>query len=250
MKITFPCPECGRNHTVAAVNVGRKGRCTRCGSVMTVPEEADGAYSLVEPEPPPPRMPIASEILHDSEGTFAARPETLARRGSGKRSRGEKLLREAKQEAFDFLAILTASWKWWVGVPAGFAVVLVLIASFMPHGILIAACILATAGIVMILSGFLIGAYGAFHEDFLNGMLYVFIPFYTAYFIATNWDAMWRWAVLMFVGSVLILIAGKIALPTLEEMNKTEIGGTRAATSPGMELAARLFSPVIPYSGS
>ena len=113
------------------------------------------------------------------------------------------------------------------------------------HALLLA----ANQGIVMVLAGFVIGAYGAFHEDFLNGMLYVFIPFYTAYFIATNWDAMWRWAILMFVGSILIMFAGKIALPRLEEMNETEIRQSDVVIPEILlhrELAARTIEPNSP----
>jgi hypothetical protein len=254
MKITFNCPGCGRAHTVDSANAGRKGRCNHCGGMMTVPEEEQEAYSLVESEPAPSRPARSVEVPIESQATFAARPETLVNRP--KKNLKKKLIRQAKEEVSDFVAIASATWKWWVGVPVGVAVVLGSIAALLPNGALIAACILAVVGIVMILTGFVIGAYGAFHEDFLNGMLYVFIPFYTAYFIATNWDAMWRWAILMFVGSILILFAGKIALPRLEEMDKTDTQQSRVVIPElllRMELAARTIEPNSPnlaYSGS
>ena len=98
-----------------------------------------------------------------------------------------------------------------------------LVAAVVPNGSLVVASILAAVGVVMLMTGFVVGAYGAFQEDFLNGMLYLFFPIYTAYFIASNWDGMWRWFLLMGGGAILIVVAGQIALPRLQEMTRAKI---------------------------
>lgn len=224
MKIHFACPTCGKPYEVDASMAGRTGRCKPCGALMTVPNGAEGDYALVDPGP---TMAPSPRVQTDREGVYEESPASVAKRRGGKKSLKKKIIRQAKEEASDLAAIVAASWRWLVGVPLGLVVVFGLIAWFVPYGTLIVASILALAGIAMVLTGFIIGAYGAFHEDVLNGMLYVFIPLYTAYFIATNWDAMWRWFTLMAVGSVLILIAGKVALPALERMTKTPDGQSR-----------------------
>lgn len=55
-------------------------------------------------------------------------------------------------------------------------------------------------GAILILAGHLAGAYGAFSEDFIYGLLYLLIPFYTAYYIVTRWDDMWVWFTCSTVG--------------------------------------------------
>ena len=220
MTIAFACPSCGRSHEVDDSRAGRKGRCQGCGEVMTVPDapESDEPYALADSEPSPtrsaPRVPPPS----GAESTFVSRQDPARDRPARKKSRRKKLIRQAREEADDVVAILKGSWKWLVGVPAVAMAVLGLIAVLVPNGSLVVACLLAVAGMALLTVGFAVGAYGAFHEDFLNGMLYVFIPLYTAYFIVTNWDAMWRWFLMMAAGAILIAIAGEIALPRLQEM--------------------------------
>ena len=35
--------------------------------------------------------------------------------------------------------------------------------------------------------------YGAFSEDVLDGLLYITIPLYTAYYLVTRWEDLWIW---------------------------------------------------------
>ncbi len=85
-------------------------------------------------------------------------------------------------------------------------VVLALIALLLPQGTLIAGCVLMGIGSVMILVGFSAGAYGAFCEDFIYGVLYLVIPLYTAYYMATRWEDLWGWLICSTAGVGLILI--------------------------------------------
>ena len=50
------------------------------------------------------------------------------------------------------------------------------------------------------------GAYGAFSEDALYGLLYITIPLYTAYYLVTRWEDLWIWITCATVGVGLVLI--------------------------------------------
>ena len=58
-----------------------------------------------------------------------------------------------------------------------------LTALIVPNGTLIAACVLAGLGGVLILVGYTVGLWAAFREDSLYGFFYFVFPLYTAYYI-------------------------------------------------------------------
>jgi hypothetical protein len=63
----------------------------------------------------------------------------------------------------------------------------------------------------MLLTGFFVGAYGAFCEDLLYGLLYLLIPLYTAYYIVTRWDDLWVWGTCSTTGVGLIIFGTELA---------------------------------------
>jgi predicted Zn finger-like uncharacterized protein len=44
MKIPFDCPNCGAQYQIDEKHVGDKGKCTKCGTVIEVPEARDAAF--------------------------------------------------------------------------------------------------------------------------------------------------------------------------------------------------------------
>ena len=50
------------------------------------------------------------------------------------------------------------------------------------------------------------GAYGAFSEDILYGLLDITIPLYTAYYLVTPWEDLWIWITCSTAGVGLALI--------------------------------------------
>jgi hypothetical protein len=54
------------------------------------------------------------------------------------------------------------------------------------------------------------GAFGAFSEDLLYGLLYVLIPLYSAYYLVTRWDDLWRWFACSTAGVGLVLVGTEI----------------------------------------
>jgi hypothetical protein len=134
-----------------------------------------------------------------------------------KKKAAKKLVRAAKKEAADLFERIMPLWPWLVGVPAALAIALGLVAAILPGGTLIAASVLAILGILLVVGGYGLGAYVAFSEDSLNGWLFLFIPFYAAYYIVKHFDDMWLCFVPMTAGAVAVFIAGSIALPALEK---------------------------------
>ena len=78
------------------------------------------------------------------------------------------------------------------------------IALFAPRGSLIVGSLLLTLGSVMVLVGYGVGAYGAFREDLLYGILYLLVPLYAAYYLVTRWDDLWVWFACSTAGVALI----------------------------------------------
>jgi hypothetical protein len=60
------------------------------------------------------------------------------------------------------------------------------------------------------LLGYAAGAYGAFCEDFLYGFLYLVIPLYTAYYLVTRWEDLWRWFACSTTGVGLVLFGTQL----------------------------------------
>ena len=60
--------------------------------------------------------------------------------------------------------------------------------------------------------GYAAGAYGAFCEDFLYGFLYLVIPLYTAYYLVTRWEDLWRWFACSTTGVGLVLFGTQLLL--------------------------------------
>jgi hypothetical protein len=89
-------------------------------------------------------------------------------------------------------------------------VVLVLIALIAPQGTWFVACVLLALGSLMVIAGYSAGAYGAFHEDLLYGLLYLAIPLYTAYYLVTRWEDLWIWITCSTIGVGLILLGTEL----------------------------------------
>jgi hypothetical protein len=89
-------------------------------------------------------------------------------------------------------------------------VAIVLIMLLAPHGTWLAGCILLALGSLMIVVGYSAGAYGAFREDVIYGLLYLTIPLYTAYYMVTRWEDLWVWLTCSTAGVGLILLGTEL----------------------------------------
>ena len=77
-------------------------------------------------------------------------------------------------------------------------------------GTWLAGCILVAVGGIMVPMAYFAGAYGAFSEDSLYGLLYLLIPFYAGYYLVTRWEDLWIWITSASVGVGLVLIGTEL----------------------------------------
>ena len=196
MTIPVRCESCGKSHQVDEAHAGRRGKCAGCGALMTVPkakatpiDDEPGGYALDDPAPIAPQRVAISRPRDDAPSTFV-------------RTAKSDSVRRKRSEAGD--GHFSAIWKTAIAVAGVGAVILVIVALLVPGGRNLAAMVLIVVGTLMALVGYSVGAYAAFTEDFLYGFLYLVIPLYTAYYIVTRFDDLWRWATLAIAGTVLI----------------------------------------------
>jgi hypothetical protein len=210
MRIPFACPSCGAAGTVDGSYAGRPARCKRCGRDFNLPDarkrepEPEG-YALEEsPEPADPVpafTPPSGSTFTQPWGDNATAPPRRSKRRAPE-SEVRKAIKRASRSPW-------LAWLIRVGIVA--ALVLAAITFLAPNGRIIAACVLMGLGSLMILVGYIAGAYGAFHEDFLYGFLYLVIPLYTAYYMVTRWDDLWVWLACSTAGVGLVVVGTELA---------------------------------------
>jgi hypothetical protein len=186
-----------------------QARCRQCGARFTIPEANDpesDVYaleaSLEEPARSTPASPAERPVFVPSR---VAEPSSSEGRRRKKREETESLTPMAQSRGASF------PWQTWlIRSSAALLISLVVIALVLPQGTLIAGCILLALGGLLVLLGYLAGAYGAFCEDFLYGFLYVMIPLYAGYYIVTRWDDLWVWFTCATVGVGLVFLGTEI----------------------------------------
>jgi hypothetical protein len=199
MKISFACPSCGASGSADEAFVGRQVRCKPCQHRFVIPgpvESAeDAGYLLDAPTPGSvSSSPTAGAVFVPARGEEAS---VFVSPRKPKPTRTSKSRRERPEFA----------WRTWLirgGLVA--AVALAAVALIAPRGTVIVGAILLGLGALMVLIGFLAGAYGAFSEDFLYFFLYMAIPLYAGYYIVTRWDDLRNWFICSTVGFGFVLL--------------------------------------------
>lgn len=203
MKVEFACPSCGAGGSADAAFAGRRARCKHCGERFTIPSHAaelSEGYALGEPVGPAPVAPEGSTYVRarGDEATTQPRKPKRANRRSGGRAKRER-------DRPDF------PWKTWLlGCAIAVTVACAGLALFAPRGTLIVGWVLLALGSVMVLVGYAAGAFGAFSEDFVYGVLYVAVPLYAGYYLLTRWDDLWPWFTSATAGFFLVLFGTEL----------------------------------------
>lgn len=210
--IAFACNSCGKQYEVDSSRAGKRGRCKGCGQMMTVPapqpdpfdtDEGPTEYSL-EDLPPEEAPPEPSSFVRTSDDTDGRTP-----RPKRKATKNE-VLDKVKEEVDEVIAS-NAGLIWKVlATYAAIAVVAGIVAAAVPNGTFLAGAGLLVLGLIVIAAGYAVGVYIAYTEDLLHAALFLTIPLYTAYYIVTNWDEMWRSFALMVAGAVLLSAGGTV----------------------------------------
>jgi hypothetical protein len=201
MSLAFSCPSCGASGSTSPTHAGKVVRCKGCQYRFPLPQPdqpLDDGYGL---EPPTARVE-GSEPASESVYAAARRDRDdgdRPPRPTGKRRRSRK-----QREEFE---ITPTHWLIAAGAVVG---LLAAVACFMPEGTAWVGRILMLVGSIMILVGYSVGLIGAFREDSLYGFLYFFIPFYSAYYLLTRWDDLWRWFACSTAGVLLVVLGGEL----------------------------------------
>jgi hypothetical protein len=206
MKIAFACPSCGASGSADDSIVGKIVRCKHCTHrfAVAVPGDADVGYAMVEPT----RVATGLEATSlDSSPLFVPtrgeEPICVPSPRKPKRTTSESAATRRSGSSF--------AWQTWLvrlGVFA--AIALLATALFAPHGVVVAGSAMLILGSAMVMLGYAAGAYGAFCEDFLYGFLYLVIPLYTAYYLVTRWEDLWRWFACSTTGVGLVLFGTQL----------------------------------------
>jgi hypothetical protein len=218
MKIEFACPECGSRFAVAPVHAGKTIACKRCGQPIAIPGV---------PATEPLDVAVASSYAlepatDDAPSTFSpARAASIPIRQPMPEpaTSGPFWLdspRSPRKKKKPGAGVLPSWWKRAAGSAAVAVVVMVLVSWLVPKGSLIVGFLLIGIGTLLFLAGFFVGAFGAFSEDFVTGMLYLFIPLFTGYYIVTRWDDLKPWFITLSVGVGLVSIGGWVLEGALE----------------------------------
>lgn len=213
MLLSFSCPSCGAAGTVDAAFAGRPGRCTHCNHRFTLPKPGateDESYSLVEPverrarPAPVGREPESAFVrARGEERTPSSMTGPSRKRAAPAAASRVRKARPARDSDF--------AWGLWLLRIGGVTLLaLVAVALFAPDGPAIVGRVLLGLGSLLVLIGFAAGAYGAFCEDLLYGILYLALPFYTAYYLVTRWEDLWPWFSAATLGVGLVLLGTQI----------------------------------------
>ena len=206
MPIEFACHSCGARYQVDPAHAGKTTRCKACGKPMTVPRP-------VEADPDDDGTPYALDDPIVEPEPVAAGPTTFVRAPADteceshpprRRPRPDDAPRAKRRR--DRPAFVVPHWKWLVGVPLGLLVVLAPVILLVPTARTIAGLALTLLGMLALVGGYGVGAFAAFSEEFIYGMLYLCIPLYTGYYLISRLDGTWPLIAAMAGGAALITV--------------------------------------------
>ena len=163
-----------------------------CGAYFSIPDpeaSQSDVYALEELSPQAKRgtsnSPAEDAVFVPARGDATSavdRPRRKERSVSGPTSRS------VRSSESDF------PWQTWlIWGSVALVPVLTAIAFLAPNGTWLVGCILISIGGILVPVAYFAGAYGAFNEDVLYGLLYITIPLYTAYYLVARWEDLWIW---------------------------------------------------------
>ncbi|WP_169980417.1 hypothetical protein [Tautonia rosea] len=210
MTITFEfaCPSCAAPGKAQTDWAGRSVRCKHCKAVFVLPEPGESAANAYELAEPPDREAAPVALAPRVErGTSTFTPSF--REGSLENVPVDRLrptLRKPVNPREEF-----QEWRGDVrvkvlGVILATGLVLTGVSFAIPGFGGWGGLVLVVLGLLLTAIGYFVGAYAAFCEDFLHGMLYLFIPIYTGYYLVTRFDDLWPFFAGSTIGFLMFLL--------------------------------------------
>jgi hypothetical protein len=206
VSISVDCDKCGGTFQVKDKRAGKKVYCKLCNGIVQVPRpEIENAFDDDLGEEEITFKSFDDESFSDITPLPRLNPAPLRR---SKRSRRE--------------SSVTWSWPLSRSVTAGVVVlgligVLLIAGQFYPIIGSVMLLLMMLGVLFAMFAGFvcmLVGGIGlivaAFEEDTTCGLLYLFLPFYSLYYMVSRWDET-RWPKVIAVGFLLMLGPGFLA---------------------------------------
>jgi hypothetical protein len=207
----FACPSCAAPGKARSDWAGRSVRCRHCKAVFVLPEPGEAAANAYELAELPDREP-APVVLASRNGAGGSTFTPSYREASLEQVPVDRFRRAPRKPSNPREDIQEWGRDARVKVLGGILVVgLVLAAaSFgIPRFGGWGGLTLIVMGLLLTAIGYFVGAYAAFREDMLHGMLYLFIPIYTGYYLVTRFDDLWPFFAGSTIGFLMFVLGTK-----------------------------------------
>lgn len=203
MPIKVKCPQCYEKYQLADKLAGKKVRCKQCGEPIQIPNPrqrpAQSRPSRKRSAPakrrPPKPKPVADDYgiddFDDYGDDFAAPAPPRPSRSRGRRKKSSSSSGSFQQRA-------------WM-IFGGIFLLFFLISLFSPTFRVVFTILAVLSGLVFSLWGGLSILVEAFKEDIVCGLLYLFAPFYSWYFVFSRWQKTRKPLVMILVGLLAFL---------------------------------------------
>jgi hypothetical protein len=243
MVIAFPCENCGKSFEVDGALAGKKCRCKQCGHIFSIPiprrpasasknqqtfGKTEGASRSTAPRSDsPPTAPVspvrpkpAPAPVHDPYADLVPRSiptaelyddEDFLPPRQGKPTPAKKKKRKRRSGGLSLESI-----PGWVYLMLGLAFLgAIVVACTSTTGVALVGGSAVIVGLIMMLVGGIGLVVVAFQESVACGLLYLFCPFYSLYYLITRWENTKRFF-LISCGGWLMVVALGLLLPAVQ----------------------------------
>lgn len=207
----FACPSCAAPGKARSDWSGRSVRCKHCNAVFVLPEPGEAAAHAYELAELPDRAPAPLPLAPLAEGRASTFTPSY-REGSLENVPVDRFRPAPRKPVTPREEIKEWSSDARVKLLGGILVAGLILAGVtftLPGCGVVGGTALVGMGLVLIAIGYFVGAYAAFCEDFLHGMLYLFIPIYTGYYLVTRFDDLWPFFGGSTIGFLMFLLGTK-----------------------------------------
>lgn len=223
--IRFRCSQCNKALGVNDSLAGKVGTCPVCKNKVRipapVPEVIEEVEAIEEPEvvAPPPLPPQPSTAIEERPPPRRRRPpapeeedldEEVERRPRRRRRRKKR----RKRSASSSMANLDLIAK--IAVP-------VICVLFIAVGFLVPAllAIPVLIGFLLVMAGGVWFLIIAFQDDVMHGLLCMFVPFYSLYYLVTNFDETKSAFFTQLIGIGIIMLSSCVGGPALSDRERS-----------------------------
>jgi hypothetical protein len=254
MAHTFFCPNCGKRFDRAENLAGKKARCKDCQQVFVIPPvTAKGLAPARESQPrsipprsanPAPRYPSDDPYGLDEGPPLAAVRNTYAE--DGEEFAPPERIRPVAPVQRKRSRRVAQQFAWIGPVTLGGIVLqaslLLLFGGFTYAESLTGATVtfemLRVVFVGMVVLGLVVLYVVPFLESVVNGLLFLFIPFYSLYYIITRWESMRR-PFLLLLSVNALPIAAALLVPAVQASRQAALRAQQRQQSPPADVATR-----------